>query len=62
MNWNTPQGILRRGMSLERDGYNFYTQAAERASGEQGRAMFADLAPQEADHPRLPHPEPDLVG
>ncbi len=53
MNWNTPQGILRRGMSLERDGYNFYTQAAERASGERGRAMFADLASQEADHLRL---------
>ncbi len=53
MDWNTPQGILRRGMSLERDGYNFYTQAAEQASGERGRAMFADLASQEADHLRL---------
>jgi len=53
MDWNTPQGILRRGMSLERDGYNFYTQAAARASGERGRAIFADLASQEADHLRL---------
>jgi len=34
-------------MSLERGGYNFYTQAAERASGERGRAMFLDLAAQE---------------
>jgi rubrerythrin len=53
MDWNTPQGILRRGMSLERDGYNFYTLAAERASGERGRAMFLDLASQEEDHLRL---------
>jgi len=40
-------------MSLERDGYNFYTQAAERASSERGRAMFLDLANQEEDHLRL---------
>lgn len=53
MDWNTPQGVLRRGMSLERDGYRFYTQAAERASGTRGRAMFLDLAAQEADHLRL---------
>jgi rubrerythrin len=53
MDWSTPQGILRRGMSLERDGYNFYTLAAERASGERGRAMFLDLASQEEDHLRL---------
>jgi rubrerythrin len=53
MNWNTPQGVLRRGMSLERDGYNFYTLAADRASGERGRAMFLDLASQEKDHLRL---------
>ena len=53
MDWNTPQGILRRGMSLERDGYNFYTQAAERASGERGKAMFLDLAAQEEQHLRL---------
>ena len=53
MDWNTPQGVLRRGMSLERDGYNFYTQAAARASGERGRAMFLDLAAQEEQHLRL---------
>jgi rubrerythrin len=53
MDWNSPQGILRRGMSMERDGYNFYTLAAERASGERGRAMFLDLASQEKDHLRL---------
>jgi rubrerythrin len=53
MDWNTPLGILRRGMSLERDGYNFYTLAAERASDERGKAMFNDLAAQEGDHLRL---------
>lgn len=53
MDWNTPQGILRRGMSLERDGYRFYTQTAQRAAGARGRAMFGDLAAQEADHLRL---------
>ncbi len=53
MDWNSPQGILRRGMSVERDGYRFYTEAAERASSEQGRRMFMDLAQQEVDHLRL---------
>ena len=53
MDWNTPQGVLRRGMSLERDGYNFYAQAAERASGERGKATFLDLASQEEQHLRL---------
>lgn len=53
MDWNSPQGILRRGMSLERDGYNFYTQAAERASGKRGKATFLDLAAQEEEHLRL---------
>lgn len=53
MDWNSPQGILRRGMSLERDGHCFYTQAAERASNERGKAMFLDLASQEVDHLRL---------
>lgn len=53
MDWNSPKGILRRGMSLERDGYQFYTQVAERASSERGKAMFLDLAMQEVDHLRL---------
>ena len=53
MDWNSPKGILRRGMSLERDGYRFYTQAAERASSERGKRMFLDLAAQEVDHLRL---------
>jgi rubrerythrin len=53
VNWNTPKGILRRGMSLERDGFSFYTAAADNASDEPGRRMFLDLAAQEADHLRL---------
>jgi len=53
MDWSTPKGILRRGMSLERDGYLFYHQAAERASDEHGRRMFLDLANQEEDHLKL---------
>ena len=53
MDWNSTQGILRRGMSLERDGYNFYMLAAARAFNERGRAMFLDLASQEKDHLRL---------
>ncbi len=53
MDWNTPKGVLRRGMSLEREGYKFYMQAAERASDERGAAMFKDLADQEVDHMQL---------
>lgn len=53
MDWNTPLGILRRGMSLERDGYRFYMRAAERASDERGARVFLDLAEQEVDHLRL---------
>lgn len=53
MDWNSPQGVLRRGMSLERDGYTFYIQAADRASDERGAAMFRDLAGQEVDHLKL---------
>jgi rubrerythrin len=53
MNWNTPQGVLRKGMSLERDGIAFYVQVAERASDKRGKAMFLDLANQEQDHLHL---------
>jgi rubrerythrin len=53
MDWDSPQGILRRGMSLERDGYAFYKQVADRASAERAKAMFLDLASQEADHLHL---------
>ena len=53
MDWDSPQGVLRKGMSLERDGYNFYVQVADRASDRRGRAMFLDLANQEKDHLHL---------
>ena len=53
MDWNSPKGILRRGMSIERDGYRFYMAAADRASDEQGAEMFRDLADQEVDHLHL---------
>ncbi len=53
MDWSSPQGVLRRGMTLERDGYKFYMQAAERASDPRGAAMFRDLAEQEVDHLKL---------
>lgn len=53
MDWNSPRGILRRGMSIERDGYRFYMRAADRASEKQGEEMFRDLAHQEVDHLHL---------
>jgi rubrerythrin len=53
MDWDSAQGILRRGMSLERDGYAFYKLAAQRASAKRASAMFEDLASQEADHLHL---------
>lgn len=53
MEWNSAKGILRRGMSIERDGYAFYMAAAERASEEHGEEMFRDLAYQEVDHLHL---------
>jgi rubrerythrin len=53
MDWNTPLGVLRRGMSLERDGHSFYTIVAERFSDQHGKAIFLDLASQEEDHLRL---------
>lgn len=53
MDWNSPLGVLRRGMQLERDGYKFYHAAAERASGERGKNMFLGLAADEEKHLRL---------
>ena len=53
MDWSSPKGVLRRGMSLERDGYKFYMEVADHASDERGAAMFRDLANQEVDHLRL---------
>jgi len=53
MDWNSPLGILRRAMQLERDGYNFYMEAARRAISEKGGNMFRSLAGDEEKHLRL---------
>ena len=53
MDWNSPLGILRRAMQIERDGYKFYREAAERAVGERGKSMFRGLADDEERHLRL---------
>jgi rubrerythrin len=53
MDWNSPLGILRRAMGIERDGYIFYTEAAERAAGPRGQNMFLSLAADEEMHLRL---------
>ena len=53
MDWNSPLGILRRAMQIERDGYKFYNEAAERAVGERGSNMFRGLAADEEKHLRI---------
>ena len=53
MDWNSPLGVLRRAMQVERDGYKFYAEAAERATGERGKEMFRGLAADEEKHLRL---------
>ena len=53
MDWNSPLGVLRRAMQIERDGYKFYNEAAERAVGERGRNMFLGLAADEEKHLRI---------
>jgi rubrerythrin len=53
MDWNSPLGILRRAMQIERDGYKFYNEAADRAVGERGRNMFRGLAADEEKHLRI---------
>ena len=53
MDWNSPLGILRRAMQIERDGYKFYREAAERAVGERGKSVFLGLADDEETHLRL---------
>ncbi len=53
MDWNSPMGVLRRAMQLERDGFKFYMGAAERASGDKGKKMFLGLAADEEKHLHL---------
>jgi rubrerythrin len=53
MDWDSPLGVLRRAMQIERDGYKFYNEAAERAVGERGRNMLRGLAADEEKHLRI---------
>ena len=53
MDWTGPLAVLRRAMQIERDGFKFYSEAAERAVGERGRTMFLGLAADEEKHLRL---------
>lgn len=53
MDWNSPLGVLRRAMQIERDGYKFYNEAAQRAVSERGARMFLGLAADEEKHLRL---------
>jgi len=53
MDWNSPLGVLRRAMQIERNGHRFYTSAAERAVGERGKELFLGLASDEAKHLHL---------
>lgn len=53
MDWNSPLGVLRRAMGIERDGYRFYSEIAEMAASPQGREMFLNLARDEALHLKL---------
>jgi rubrerythrin len=53
MDWNSPLGVIRRAMQIERDGYRFYTDAAERSVSESGRKVFEGLAADEVNHLHL---------
>jgi len=44
---------LRQAISLEQDGYKFYTEAAERTADPRGREMFLSLADDEELHLRI---------
>ncbi len=44
---------LRQAIRLEQDGYNFYTEAAERTADSRGREMFLSLADDEKLHLRI---------
>jgi rubrerythrin len=44
---------LRQAIRLEQDGYNFYTEAAERTADSRGKEMFLSLADDEKLHLRI---------
>ena len=53
MDWNSPLGVLRRAMQIERNGYRFYIDVAERAVSERGKEVFRGLAADETRHLHL---------
>jgi len=53
MDWSSPLGVLRRAMQIERDGYRFYMEVAERAVSERGKEVFRGLAADETSHLHL---------
>lgn len=53
MDWNSPLGVLRRAMQIERNGYRFYIDVAERAVSERGKEVFRGLAADETNHLHL---------
>jgi len=53
MDWSSPLGVLRRGMQIERNGYRFYIDAAERSVADSGKEVFRGLANDEEKHLHL---------
>jgi rubrerythrin len=53
MDWNSPLGVLRRAMQIEREGYRFYADAAGRAVSDRGKEVFRGLAGDEVRHLHL---------
>ncbi len=53
MDWNSPLGVLRRAMQIERNGYRFYIDVAEQAVSERGKEVFRGLAADETRHLHL---------
>ena len=48
----TKDEVIKAAAQLERDGYDFYVEAAKKAGNELARQMFESLADDEVDHLR----------
>jgi rubrerythrin len=48
----TKDEVVKAAAQLERDGYNFYIEAAEKAGNDLAKRMFSSLADDEVDHLR----------
>ena len=53
---------LRQAIRLEQDGYEFYTEAAERTTDPRGREMFLSLADDEKLHLRIVRNQYEALG